>query len=348
MATDNAPLNQATATQKIFENLDSLLGDIPEAIEANPEEPETEAKPPHDPESKPAEEAEGNEEVDAASTEDESTEDDQEEGVELNLENLARHFNVEVDDLYDLQVPTKVNGEESVASLREVVKNYQLESAINQKSMKLSDELKSTEAEREKIRQERESYQSQLAPLMQHLQTLVNYDDQINWEQLAQENPELYAQARSTADAHRQALNQSAQEYQKMQEQNMQEHVTREFKRLPEVIPEWEDTQVMESERPDIISYMKNSGYSDNDIQSMNYGKAEWIATVRKAMLFDKAKNSAESKKKVSKAPKLKVKSGAARSKKEDDAEARKIKLGRLRDTGKADDAAALIYDLID
>ena len=120
----------------------------------------------------------------------ESEDDDSEESVDFNLENLARHLNVEVDDLYEMQLPIKVNGEESQAQLRELVKNYQLESAINQKSMKLSEQLKQTENEREQIRRERELYQSQLTPFLQQLNQLVDQDNQVDWEKLSQDDPQ--------------------------------------------------------------------------------------------------------------------------------------------------------------
>ena len=80
---------------------------------------------------------------------------------------------------------------------------------------------------------------------------------------------------------------------------------------------------------------MRKSGYSDQDIQSISYGKAEWIATIRKAMLFDKAKNNVETKKKVKAAPKLKVKPGVTQSKKDAKRDKIKPKYDRLRKSGK-------------
>ncbi len=351
MATDApenlGPMTGYQAGQHIAKHFDSLLGDVEEA-EAKPEVTEEETKAPQETEEATNEADSEQEDVNAEATESESEDDDSEEGVELTLENLARHYGVETDDLYGLELPTKVNGEEGTASLRDLVKSYQLESAINQKSMKLSDELKQTEREREQISRERELYEQQLAPFVQHLNQLVAQDDQVNWEKLAEEDPQAYLREKANSDARKHAKEQAEQQYQYLRSQHLQEHLQKEFVKLPELIPEWSDPEVKKTEAAELTHYMKNNGYTDEDIQSINYGKSEWIATIRKAMLYDKTKGNVDSKKKVAKAPKLKVKAGAARDRKEDAREARNAKLKRLKQTGKVDDGARVIYDLID
>lgn len=345
MATENAP--EYTPQERISNNLDSLLGNEPEA-EATPEPAEPVEVEPQETEEANNEEADSEKEIEAESQEDESTDDDSEEGVELTLENLARHYGVEVDDLYEnLALPTKVNGEEGQVPLKDLVKSYQLESAINQKSMKLSDELKQTEQEKEQIRQERELYQNQLKPFLEQLGSLVQQDQQVDWAKLAEENPQKYLQEKALADQRAQAYQQSEQQYQYMRSLQLQEHLARESAKLTDLIPEWKDPEVKKSEATELTSYMKNHGYSDQDIESITYGKAEWIDTIRKAYLYDKSTKNVESKRKVSSAPKLKVKPGPARSSKEDKSDQVKTKFKKLRQTGKADDAASLIHDLL-
>lgn len=349
MATENAPLqpfDAESAAQHLL-NTESLLGEQFEPEKETQANAETEEVAPHESESEPVKEAQEHEESDAEDTEIESTEDNSDEGVDLTLENLARHYGVETDDLYNLELPTKVNGQEGKASLRELVKNYQLESVITQKSMKLSDELKATEQEREQVKQQRDAYQQQLAPFLQHLNQLVQDDNQIDWASLADNNPQEYMRQKAQADERAKARNIAEEQYQFIQQQKLSEHVQREGERLQELIPEWADAEVKKVEAPELTNYMKSMGYSEDDIQSINFGKAEWIQTIRKAWLFDKTSSNVDTKKKVASAPKLKLKGGARRSPNDDKADARKQKMGKLKSSGRIEDAQSLINDLL-
>ena len=271
MATEQAPTqvhNTHTAAKHIADHFDSLLGD-PEEAKATPKIAEHEPETPQ--ESEATTDADDQEDVKAEATEAESTDDDEDEGVDLNLENLARHLGMEVEDLLDgFQLPVKVNGEESHKALRDVVKSYQLESAINQKSMKLSDELKQTEREREEIKRERELYQQKLAPYLQELHNLVQQDDEVDWERLSEENPQAYLNEKARADARKHELERSQQQYQYLEAQRLQDHLQKESQKLPDLIPEWSEPEVRQTETRELTEYMRKSGYSDQDIQSIS------------------------------------------------------------------------------
>jgi hypothetical protein len=339
MATNIAPTTQSEAASLIEAQFDGLI-DIPEEAPATPQVAEKPTETPQD--------ANASEDENVESTDDEPTDESEEEGVPLNLASLAKHLDMDIEDLYGLELPTKVNGEESVATLRDMVKSHQLESMLNKKSMKLSDDIKAANMERNQVKQERESYLQSLTPLLGELNRLVQQDTQVDWQHLADTNPAKYTSERAKADARLKAREVAESQYQYLQTQQLNDHVAREATRLPELIPEWDDESIATREKGEIAHYLKNNGYSDQDIHSISYGKGEWIATVRKAMLFDKAKSSIPGKQKLKSPPRLKLKSGVSRSAKEDKSDTMKAKFGTLQKSGKLEDAANLIQDMLD
>lgn len=271
------------------------------------------------------------------------------------IDGIAEHLGVTKDDLLSLKVNTKIDGIEGQASLAELVKSYQLEGHLNQKSMQLAEMKKAAEAE---IQQQKALLQQQIEQGSQLANYLNNelYKDYnaINWQELRETDPAEFAAKRQEFNERYQAIqNAQAQFNYQMQQRQQQEQAESEAKfkeilanernALLSKLPDWHDKAKAESEQRQIREYLKAEGFGDSEINSLADHRS--ILVSRKAMLYDqlmKAKPVVE--KKVQTLPKV-IKPGTTKSKADINAERRKAQLGKLRKSGALHDAAALLLD---
>jgi hypothetical protein len=103
MATNNAPLENKSISAHEAAGILSIFPEPEEKpVESEAQETQAESEQTEQPhESEATQDAKDNEEAVAEEKEVASEEDDSEEGVELTLETLARHYGVETDDLYE-------------------------------------------------------------------------------------------------------------------------------------------------------------------------------------------------------------------------------------------------------
>jgi hypothetical protein len=133
-------------------------------------------------------------------------------------------------------------------------------------------------------------------------------------------------------------------------------HIEIEKKRLLHAIPEWNDEKTASKEMQGIRSYLKDNGFSDADIDGhwengvvVNPGLVDHraVTMARKAWLYDSAQNSsAPKKKKLKSLPK--VGSGKRKTKGEISEEKNQQVRGRLKQSGKVDDAAEIIRQIME
>src|SRR5690606_33840425 len=144
-------------------------------------EPETKKKPvtasdvppEGEPEGEPEVQPEGDEpEGDAG--EDAPADDAHEDGDEgqseqplTTLKDIAEKLGVEESKLFDLKLPTKIDGVEGEATLAQLVKSFQLEGHLNRELMKVADQRKEVEKAKESIEQERNAKLGELGQLAQ-------------------------------------------------------------------------------------------------------------------------------------------------------------------------------------
>jgi hypothetical protein len=134
-----------------------------------------------------------------------------------------------------------------------------------------------------------------------------------------------------------------AQQQQAEQQQEMAKFVQQEATKLSQVLPEFSDPTKGEQIRNEIRNYGKSVGFSDQELA--NVYDSRHVLMLHKAMMYDKLQKSKPAvTKKVSKAPKM-VKSGT--KVKEGNADIRKKQMNKLKQTGKARDAAALFENFI-
>jgi hypothetical protein len=225
---------------------------------------------------------------------------------------------IDVDDDGTVKLKTKIDGSEGTAKLADLLKSYQLEGHVNKKSMEV--------AEREKaVQQLMQQAESQAQARLQHVETLANvvakellkeYNN-IDWNTLEISDPGQAALLRQKFQERqsqiRNVINEveqnKAMQAQKSQEQH-QQTLAAEARKLPEIIPEWKDDTTAAKEREEIRQWGLKSGFKPEELSQVAY--ASHVAVMRKAMLYDKLQQSKPAiENKVRTAPKL-VKPGHA------------------------------------
>lgn len=273
------------------------------------------------------------------------------------LDQLAEATGLTVDAIMNLRAKAKVDGNESEVQLSEVLKSYQLSKHVNSESQELANQRKAFEAERETRVQELNQRLTEAQALTQAMeQSLLAEYNGIDWTTLRntdaaefaakkQEYNERWQQIQNTkyhALAHAQKLQ---QEQQQKLAQEMQKTLEAESKRLIEVIPEWKDEGKRTAEQAEVKSYMRNLGFSDQDLASIMDHRH--VRIIRNAMLYEKASKQATIAQKKVSTLKPVLKPGAQLSKADAKREVSKESLARLRKTGHVRDAAKAIEALL-
>jgi hypothetical protein len=266
----------------------------PQQYDAEPEAPETQA-----------------EELPAG---DEPPESDE---PQLSLSDIAKYLGVE-DNLLDLdedgsvKVKTKIDGKEGAAKLQDLVKSYQLQGHVDARAREAAEQARTLQDRVSQFEAYAQTEAQKFATLA-HIanQELMREVADINWQELARNDPAEYIAKQAEfqgRQARVQQLMAEAQEqqnkFQQVQQYRYQQTIEAEAQRLKTLIPEWSDNTVRESERGELVKWAKGHGLTDADISSLV--KADHVAVLRKAWLYDQGKAKANIvEKQVRVAPKL-------------------------------------------
>lgn len=197
----------------------------------------------------------------------------------------------------------KVNGEEVEVTLDELQRGYSRQSDYSRKTQQLAEERKAFLSEAEAIRQERAQYSTLLTALQQQLQSQQQLEQQPDWDRLYDEDPiqatKLERQWRkvqedrqakfSAIQAEQQRVNQ-ALEYQTAEQ--MKALLVQQAQRIPEIIPEWKDEKVATEGKKQLRGWLADQGLNEVEINSLS--RAEHVAILRKAMLYDLGQRKAQ------------------------------------------------------
>lgn len=318
-------------------------------------------------------EAETEEEVEVEAKADESEPEDDVEELELDASQVAAIFglsedSLSVDDDGNIKVRTKIDGQPGEATLEELVRSYQLEGHIQNKSAEMS----------ERVRQFEDYARQSTAQLQEHinqLQMMQGYEEQLiqqaiigddDMETLRIADPGAYAAKQMAIReqmeglyARRQAASQHAQMVQQQremqQQQAYQNHVGNELETLLANHKELGTEDNFNKFRSDSIEHLQknfkidpNNPYQTAAVSAVvsNY---MGLKLLMDSMELARLKGTTEvAKKKVIKKPKL-VKAGASKTKVEKAATQFRDDMGRFhkgrfkRQVNSLDDAAALI-----
>jgi hypothetical protein len=201
-----------------------------------------------------------------------------EEKVYSSLEAFAKEAGVEFDSLQGLGVPVKIDGETKVIPLRDVIKSYQLEGHVNNKSIEYSDKLRALENEKVEVRTAlvQQIQQSQTLFQQARNQLLGDYN-RVDWNALRVQNPAEFAALSTEYQQRLNIIDQSLQQASQAQEAEKQRTQQEAAKLLPQqrekmldAAPEWRDPAKFEADRKSIMDYGKQLGFSDAELGNIN------------------------------------------------------------------------------
>ena len=254
----------------------------------------------------------------------------------------------------ELETPTytiKAAGEEKEVTLDELMQGYQLGADYTKKTQEVAEQRKALEAEQaavQEAKQVRDIYAQRLQAIEQFLSQGEDSPEQL--AQMKENDPIGYAVKVAELTEKKEQLAQVRAEQQRLAQQQQSEHqqnmakfVQQEATKLSQVLPEFSDQAKGEQLRSEIRNYGKSVGFTDNELA--NVYDSRHVLILHKAMQYDKLqKAKPKVTKKVAQAPKM-VKSGT--KVKAGDRDLRKKQMNKLKQTGRAADAAALFENFI-
>ena len=255
----------------------------------------------------------------------------------------------------------RVDGRDVEVTEDELIKGYSRQADYTKKTQELAEYRKQMDTavqqaqyEIQQTQQARAQYvdavEAAISSNYAHLQQFQNVD----WERLKTEDREEYLTKR---DDYRQAQEQIAelqnqhkaaaeQQQAEMAEQHrrmwMEEH-----QKMSQILPEWRDDEKRMAISKAIGEYAVGQGYTKEELDTLVDHRS--ILKLMKAKAYDdvQKKQRIVRSKKVKNKPKV-VRSKAKQEKAPPRARKRTAKMGSLRETGHVDDAADLIFDMLE
>jgi hypothetical protein len=327
--TDTGPV--LTPEQQILGILAAEDGDNPEPVgdvaddttEA-PVEPEVE----EDTSEEPADEADDDE--DADTDEDEKDEEDDEE-PETNLYQV------------------KVDGEELTVTLDELKAGYSRQRDYTRKTQELSQQRRALEQEQQQAQQAQQQFM-QLAQQAQQ-QIAMTAQQEPDWDALYRDKPLEAPRIEREWKIQQERRQVLAQQYQQaaLQQQQRQvlEQVRESQQRLPDEIPDWKDPEIAKKERAALRDMLLDTGFDENQVAQIY----DWrvVVLLRDALKYRQAEKRKQELRPVTEkkdAPKT-VRPRAAKTPVENQRTGTQVQRRRLAQTGRVEDAAALIESMI-
>ena len=148
----------------------------------------------------------------------------QDEGPEYqDLTDYLTKSQIEPDSFYKMPVTVKVDGQTKNVPLAEVIKSYQLEGHVNNKSIALAEQQRNFEAQRQQAMQTwgAQIKQAQTLGQLAHQQLLGEYQS-IDWNKLRMEDPTRWAVANQEFNNRAAAIQQHLQQVQQQEQLQQQ------------------------------------------------------------------------------------------------------------------------------
>lgn len=274
------------------------------------------------------------------------------------LSELAESIDTDIETLYGLKISvTEPDGKPTEVTLAHLKDTLQ-------KSRKIEEEQIRFENDRATFENERQQVEAVLLQRLQEADSFLNAfeealtaeEQKVDWAWLRENNPAEYSAKKAEVAEQKERLRSQRTQIQQQAVEHKQEQVNQlqqklyttkavEEKKLLGKIPTWTDSKVADTEKDQLKVYLNKEGFSDQDIgMTLDH---RLIVMARKAMMFDQGtKKVSAAKKRIKKLPK-RVKPSSPRAKASESTEAQKKLRGRLRKTGRLNDAALLIKSRI-
>lgn len=301
-----------------------------EAVASDEEEVFDDAVPEEEPEGA-AEEAEEADEDEVGSTEES---DDEEEFIELDPESVV-----------------EVDGERT--TLRELQDRGLRQADYTRKTQEVAEERKQLRIERAQTQEARAQYLRRLDAAESLLEEMMPAEP--DWAELRRTNPAEFAAQREEWRERKAELERVRSEKSAVQEEMTEEQqaalrdlVAQEQRRLVEEIPEWRDPEKAQAGKRKLAEYASQHGYTPQQLSQIYDHRV--LVLLRKAMLYDKLRSDGkETVETTSRKTKVLPPGGRDTTPKKRRVQRKRLKASRerLAQTGRADDAARVIYELL-
>lgn len=242
-----------------------------------------------------------------------------------------------------------IDGTPEEVPLDELIAGYSRTAAFTKKSQDLAEQRDAFQSEQEALRQTYHKYNEVLSHLQQQMEAATqpaNFD----WDALEREDPIQWLKLKELERQRASEIQAVAQERQKMQQlmeqeraQRLQEHLAVEQRLMLEKIPEWADSDVQAEEQRKLVEFGKSVGFSDDDLNTL-YDHRQ-LVVLRDAMRYNeltKGEKVAEAKSKIGSA-----RGGSKKTVRQTRSRKQKAQRQKLRQSGKVEDAAALMGQLL-
>jgi len=254
----------------------------------------------------------------------------------------------------DAPVTVEVDGKQvtlTKAQIAEAYKSGLRQSDYTKKTTEAAEHRKAADAEIQKAQTERRDYADKLQKFTAQLEGAIEQQDKTDWQALLKSDPIEYLNQRQLYEQRQAALKKGQDELATIAQRNQAEnaaayksHLARQQDELLAKLPEWKDEAKARTERDAIRTYLKEQGYSHEDVEGISDHRA--VILGRKAMLYDQmmAKASAAAKL-VHKAPAKVEKPGTTSD--ADPTDGRTRAMRQLQKTGSVEDAAKVFAAIL-
>ena len=290
-------------------------------------------------------------------SQEEAEDDAEEEETEESLEEEESEDESETETVYTV----RVDGKDVEVTEDELLKGYSRQADYTKKTQELAEYRRQMDGAMQQAQQEIQQTQQARAQYVDAVEAAIssNYAhlqqfQHVDWERLKTEDREEYLTKR---DDYRQAQEQIAelQNQHKAATEQQQAEMAEQHKRMwmeehhkmSQILPDWRDDEKRMAISKAIGEYAVGQGYTQEELDTLVDHRS--ILMLMKAKAYDdvRGKQQAVRSKKVKNKPKV-VRSKAKQDKAPSRIRKRTAKLGRLKETGHVDDAADVIFDMLE
>ena len=190
------------------------------------------------------------------------------------LSELLTAHKIDPESVMGLHVTAKIDGQEKQVPLSEVLKSYQLEGHVNNKSIELANQRTAFEQERQAIRTLAQQQLQQNQQLGNIAQQMLNHDfNRVDWNGLRANNPAEFAALQAEFQQRQQGIQQymgqiqqQVQHEEQQRQQALQQSVAAESERLMNLRPEWRDQAAFAKDRQQMTQYARSLGFQDAEL----------------------------------------------------------------------------------
>lgn len=193
------------------------------------------------------------------------------------LDDLLTSLKVDPTSARSLPVTVKIDGQEKQVPLQDVLKSYQLEGHVNNKSIELSNRLTQFEAEQQAARtfvQQQIQQNQALGNLA--MQMLTQEYQRVDWNTLRLQNPAEFAalqtefqQRQGAIAGYLQQVQVQQQQQAQIQQQQTAQWAAQERQKLMESLPEWKDPEAFGKDREQMVKYARSIGFQDGELNQI-------------------------------------------------------------------------------